>query len=282
MILAALAAWPAVAQAGSASVETHYSGCCGSGVGYYTTIRIVSEPGEVNDVGVALAADRVVVTDHAARLQAGGGCRLGEGGSVECGWPAGWASLDVSLGDGADRLTIDGRSQLRITASGDGGDDHLRGSRLGPQSLSGGEGKDVLVGGGNQDELSGGPGRDRLDGAAGADLLHEGEDRLPDVLDGGAGRDRVSYASRLVPVRVDLPARRSSDGDRLRDIEDIFGGRARDMLIGDSGPNTIRAGLVGAGDRIHGGAGDDVLEGAGADVIRGGDGDDEISGSGRD
>ena len=103
--------------------------------------------------------------------------------------------------------------------------------------------------------------------------------RAPSVdrLDGGDGEDFVSYHARRSPVSVDLadsrPDGASGEYDVLTAIESIVGGRGRDRLAGDHGPNTINGG--GGRDRLFGRDGDDELAfrtgsiscGRGADVV---------------
>jgi Ca2+-binding RTX toxin-like protein len=71
-------------------------------------------------------------------------------------------------------------------AYGASGDD-LIGGGAGSDTLIGGIGNDRLIGGADRDQLSGGAGNDSLDGGAGNDVLG-GWDGA-DVLTGGAGRD---------------------------------------------------------------------------------------------
>ncbi|WP_276199581.1 calcium-binding protein [Chelatococcus sp. XZ-Ab1] len=126
-------------------------------------------------------------------------------------------------------------------------DDRLYGTRF-ADVLEGLGGNDDLVGYAGDDSLFGGDGNDRLWGGPGVDLL-----------DGGAGRDTAVYLSSLAGVSVDLrlsgPQESAGDaaGDVLVGIENVTGSRFDDVLIGDSGNNTLRGG-------------------AGADIIDGGDG----------
>ena len=137
---------------------------------------------------------------------------------------------------GADRLI------------GEGGADVLRGG-AGPDILDGGEQNDWLVGGDGNDILSGHAGDDRLDGGAGEDQLG-----------GGEGRDWAIYTDvRWLPLSIDMSASFAVpvliDGtheDTLYSIENVRGGRAGDILIGDEHLNWL-----------YGGTGDDVLEGRG-------------------
>jgi hypothetical protein len=193
-------------------------------------------------------------------------------------------------GEGLDRFGFwsdIGPVGAELSASGGGGNDQLSG---GPANavLAGGPGADRLDGGSGDDELRGGPGADELFGGPGSDYLDGGADG--DLLNGESVGDYleperpgdvdvVDYSARSTPVSVRLddlfPGGPGSDGeagegDQLRFVEDVLGGHDDDVLIGDSGPNTI-----------DGGPGDDVLHGAhGEDRLFGRDGDDELTGGG--
>ncbi len=151
---------------------------------------------------------------------------------VACAWP----ELEVELGDGDDRLTVataasprtvsvvrNGRrleTPLGVVASGGPGNDVLTGNAasdglygggswsldgvqpvpddVGNDTVTGGDGHDVLTGDGGVDRLDGGPGDDLLDGGAGNDRLagELGSDMLDggtndDALDAGAGDDVI-------------------------------------------------------------------------------------------
>jgi len=124
-----------------------------------------------------------------------------------------------------------------------GGDDTIGGAAL----LDGGTGNDHLIlryGGTGL----GGDGDDRLDGSS-----------VADGLDGGAGIDTASYDSSGVGMTVSLAAGTASDGDVLRNIENIIGSGLADTLTGDAGTNIL-----------SGGTDNDVLAGrAGADTLNG-------------
>jgi Ca2+-binding RTX toxin-like protein len=92
-------------------------------------------------------------------------------------------SLPQYGGSGNDTLTGgDGIDLL----NGGSGNDKLFGLD-GMDSLAGGSGADTLVGGGSSDNLSGDSGADSLDGGLGADVLKG--DSGADTLNGGAGAD---------------------------------------------------------------------------------------------
>ena len=138
---------------------------------------------------------------------------------------------------------------------------------------------DVLWGGPGDDTLQGGEGDDRLIGGPGGDALH-----------GGAGSDTADYAMSDARVHVDLqspfdiddddpaPVRGGhAEGDSLQSIENIWGSRYSDELIGNHVANMLFG--RGGNDVIHGLRGDDSIWGhAGADVLTGGHGDDTLFG----
>ena len=160
---------------------------------------------------------------------------------------AGSAYGDTLLGDGlANRIR------------GEGGADQLWG-RAGNDSLYGGAGDDTLLGG------------------AGADLLH-----------GGSGRDRAQYNDATAGLRADLlsPAGNTgiAAGDSYSAVEDLYGTRFADTLLGDGGDNVIWGDAGGdqlwgraGNDTLIGGEGDDtLLGGAGGDLLSGGNGRDRV------
>lgn len=141
-----------------------------------------------------------------------------------------------------------------------GGDDTIT-TGDGNDLLKGRSGSDVLSGGGNSDELFGGNGRDWLYGGTEGDTLEggNGNDRLfgeagHDTLYGGDGNDR------------------------------IFGGLDHDVIEGGTGNDRLFGGL--GDDFIVGGAGDDHMFGGngadfiiadeGADVVDTGNGNDQV------
>ena len=124
-------------------------------------------------------------------------------------------------------------------------------------------GNDTLYGGDGDDTIFGGLGDDLIIGGPGADLM-----------DGGDGTDRLSYIDAVSRVVVDLlnGTVRGSDaaGDLFFNFEDLEGGVAGDLLLGDQMDNYI-----------HGAAGDDELQGRfGDDTLEGGAGADTLDGSG--
>ena len=182
---------------------------------------------------------------------------------------------------------------------GTNGDDRLEGTS-GPDVIAGRGGNDEIVGLGGGDVICGGAGDDEIVGSeaadwvygeAGADVLDSqgGDDHLDggdgdDVIRGGEGRDLLMHLWGAAPVTVNLVTEEASGRGRdvLDGIEDVYGTRGRDVLVGNDHPNA----LYGAdplgdsrADSISGGAGDDHLEGSGgSDDLRGGRGDDHLDG----
>jgi Ca2+-binding RTX toxin-like protein len=172
---------------------------------------------------------------------------------------------------------------------GGGADDGLYGLN-GNDWLFGGGGRDTLDGGWGNDTLFGGAGDDTLLGDFGNDWLVGGTGA--DLLNGGGGLDTASYADAATGVSVDLGAGRGytgdAAGDRILDIESLYGTNLGDIFLGSGLDNR----LDGAGgddwlfgkdgnDTLLGGQGGDVIKGgAGQDVIIGGAGSDTLSGHG--
>jgi hypothetical protein len=237
------------------------------------------------------------------------------------------ASVSASSRIGYTRMAGDaGDDQLTCTwcrLEGGEGDDSLTGGE-GSDDLHGDTGRDTMIGGGEGDSLYGGPdddtmlggdgfdslyggtllnqtgpsGRDHLDGGGSADQLSDfdGSDVGSDELIGGEGADTVlSYLGRRERVFVDLAAGngagQAGENDLLTQIENVDGGAADDVLLGNEDANRIDGGL--GDDRLDGRGGNDELismfppgnplnggppgpDPYGPDDLTGGDGDDVI------
>ena len=139
-----------------------------------------------------------------------------------------------------------------VTASGDAAGD----SYISIENLTGTVSDDLLIGDSNINVLDGSDGNDTLEGMGGADSLV-----------GGSGTDTASYAHASTAVTASLTTglggvSNSGDaaGDTYSSIENLLGSAYADLLVGDTGNNSI-----------NGGAGNDTLEGlAGADTLDGG------------
>ena len=128
-------------------------------------------------------------------------------------------------------------------------------------------GIDSVWGSSHADRITGDAGRNRFVGSAGAD-----------VLDGGDGLDIIFYVSSDAGVTVNLATGEveggHAEGDTLTGIEQVWGSRHADHLIGGDGHQLF--GWFG-NDTLEGGAGNEYLRGgAGADVLDGGEGHDAV------
>jgi Ca2+-binding RTX toxin-like protein len=283
----------------------------GDGEGFLADVQ--DTRGERNRLVVTVSPSftKITVRDTAASrtLRAQGACRLRAEGVVTC--PLGFdfpdAMINVRAGNADDTVLVRSEDAI-VTVFGGRGNDRLRHVRRYSSALTfrGGPGDDILTGSYGNDDLFGGAGSDALRGARGNDVLSgdagprrgsEAERVGDDTLDGGRGNDQASWGERRTGVRVDLRRglQRGYRGERdvLRSVEGAAGGAARDMLLGDGGPNRL-LGRRGA-DTLVGRGGDDVL-GAGArgarlfsgpvgrarDVLRCGRGDDLVTDPGLD
>lgn len=184
-----------------------------------------------------------------------------------------YATLRLSLGDGADTLSYDnatdqayyftsadlgaGEDAATHTGGVDGnsviggaGDDDLAVGEGGV--VLGGDGDDTIhaaggsiaQGGGDNDTIYSDGDESAVDGGAGNDVIQGGAERQH--LSGGDGNDTI----------------RGGDGDDF-----IYGGKGNDTLYGDGGADTIYGNS--GDDKLYGGAGQDTLSGGpGTNVVR--------------
>jgi Ca2+-binding RTX toxin-like protein len=152
-----------------------------------------------------------------------------------------------------DRVSYEGRrSAVRVDLAGDR-DDGAAGERdliaADVESITGGNGPDVLTGGLTRNVLEGGPGRDTVRGHAGADL-----------------------------ISGDAPG----SGDPKRSGDRLFGGPGDDGIQGETGADVISPGI--GRDWIEAGDGADVVwsRDGSADVVDCGDGRDTADQDRRD
>lgn len=144
------------------------------------------------------------------------------------------------------------------------------------ENVFGSEHTDVIRGDNANNLLRGRSGDDILTGNNGNDFLLG--DAGADAMDGGAGSDWAYYTTAKTALTVNLAdaslnTGTDAIGDTYVSIENIYGGPAADILIGDANNNTIRGNL--GNDAIYGGDGNDIIYGeAGADAIDGGNGVD--------
>ena len=138
-------------------------------------------------------------------------------------------------------------------------------------------GNDQIVGTATVDHIHGLGGNDIIKGGGGADII-----------DGGADHDGASYEDSDAGVSVSLVTGKghggTAEGDTLISIEDLYGSKYDDKLVGDSGDNllsgsdgndTLKGG--GGADTLKGGTGDDVMQIDGiGDHVYGGEGSDWV------
>jgi Ca2+-binding RTX toxin-like protein len=128
------------------------------------------------------------------------------------------------------------------------------------------DGNDIVYTTGGNDVVWGGGGDDTLVGSSAGETYYGGTGA--DQIRGGGGNDWARYNDAAEGVEVSLLATAGTAGeaagDRLFDIEYLWGSEFDDVLEGDNGVNIIR-----------GGAGDDQIIGRGAnDILQGYDGID--------
>lgn len=136
--------------------------------------------------------------------------------------------------------------------------------------LNGTAKRDTIKGLGGDDSLFGHQGNDILEGGTGADHL-----------DGGEGTDRAEYRKSTAGVTVNLGLNfglgGEAQGDTFYSIENVYGSRYADLLVGD-GANNVLAGRNG-NDTLQGEGGNDrLLGGNGKDILEGGDDNDRLDG----
>jgi len=207
------------------------------------------------------------------------------------------AVLTLDGGAGTDHLTLDfsALAAVRLFVAADGSIRFSTGTFRGFESLavtgtdgvdtlSGGEGGNVIDGRGGSDTLRGGTGGDILRGGDGNDTLNGlgGADELY----GGVGNDRyyIDTADYLTIIyenaaegtdtlfaSVDAGLWENIEVLRLTGTADIAGTGtdSNNTIIGNAGSNRLQG--LGGRDTLSGGAGTDVLSGgAGADRMTGG------------
>lgn len=216
----------------------------------------------------------------AAALVIAGGVALAA--NINC--EAGTTCLGTEKAD-----TMTGTNQAD-DMSGLGGGDTMRG-RDGGDMISGGDGNDeVYAGSGNDPSIEGGTGDDSLTGANGDDTYvfepRWGGDKITSEED--SGEDTLDFSSLLGSLDVDLNSSAGRDEVFSRagmlnfpsavKIENVVGGKARDVIRGNDAPNVLRGN--GGNDSLVGGDNDDALFGGlGADAFTGGPGNDALNGS---
>ena len=156
------------------------------------------------------------------------------------------------------------------TVNGTPGDDTLNGGS-GNETMNGGKGDDTLNGGAGSDTLNGGPGADTLDGGTGIDTARY-ESPTSGASSSGAGaasNSGVTIDLSGTPVNGYIIGEGGdAEGDKLKNIENLWGSPHNDTLTGDDKDNVL-----------WGRAGDDTLKGKGGnDGLIGGVGEDTMDG----
>lgn len=191
----------------------------------------------------------------------------------------GGAGDDILVVDADDRLIdVDGGEGLDVVLVDDPRGAIVDLAEVNAEMAFGGVGGDLLLttgdeaisasGQGGDDALKGGAGDDTLDGGADNDLIAGGAGA--DIIDGGAGSDTAVYAESGSAVTIDLSTGAAeggdAEGDTLSGIENLVGSDHDDLLIGDSESN-----------QLEGGVGRDTLEsGAGGENVLDGGQDDDV------
>lgn len=221
-------------------------------------------------------------------IKGNGGNDLIEGGAGgdQLHGGAGIDTLSYAKSPPGVNVSLSATGQIMVAvggdAAGDTGDgfENLTGSSFGDR-LTGNDAANVLKGGaGVYDQLFGEGGKDKLFGGAGTDEMTGGAGA--DVLNGGGGTfDSIGYNNSAVGVRIVLGRNGAetigkggeANGDRITNVENIFGSQHDDVLTGNNLAN-----------RLSGGFGNDTLNGKkGADFLSGSFGDDTlIGGKGND
>ncbi len=178
-------------------------------------------------------------------------------------------------GPGDDDLFCDGMTIPQLIASGlYNVIDHRL---LGPSTITGTPGRDLILSSGFGDRLLGGDGDDCIIAGVGDDFASgaEGDDQIfgwngEDLLDGGPGNDQL-FGWDKNDTLLGGPGNDLLDG---WDDEDVLkGGSGNDTLIGGKDIDVLEGGA--GKDDLSGGFNDDILDGgAGADTIDGGPDDD--------
>ncbi len=232
------------------------------------------EPGEVNTVTVHTTVAGITIADSTAELTTtANGCTSADAHTVSC--EGTFTTLTADLGDANDQLTVTGR-YLTLELAGGAGNDAIDLTGVTPVSddarfgASGDDGDDELRGGVSDEVFSGGPGAD--------------------VIDGADGLDEADYSDHADGILIDLTRAggqgAQGEGDSLTGIESVFGGVGDDILRGNGEANFLRGNQ--GRDRLLGRGGGDTLQGdghevdeedpgpTGGDSARGGGGRDRI------
>ncbi len=209
---------------------------------------------------------------------------------------SGTVNSSVSLDAGKDTFTNSGS----IFGDVDLGSENDKASNKGIISgqINLGAGDDKFTGGNQGENIFDGTGKDSIKSGAGDDSIDLAADGQSDTVDGGAGaHDSVFYAFTAVArVVINLDKVNHTDVltgvvaikntaagadigiDKLKNIENVDGGKGNDLIFGNSADNRLRGYL--GDDTIYGGAGNDDIGGFnGADILSGEAGADVFEGN---
>lgn len=193
-----------------------------------SVLRYSAVPSDVNQVVITQTGSSIVIDDRVFIL-AGQGCIYPDGNDqtvVRCNG-SGVSNIVIFGGDRDD--SIDNLlSQTDGELHGGTGNDSLRGSDSGNDTLFGDDGNDNLAGQSLADRVFGGNGADNLAGWRGNDELDGGPGN--DFVVGEQGNDRVIGDSGEDMLRGD-------DGD-----DHLIGNADNDNLDGGSGNNRLNGG----------------------------------------
>ena len=223
------------------------------------TIHYEAAAGQANLVTVGDAGDAYTLADTGVTAVADadgpGGCEV-SGNVATC--PAGGVRfIRVSVSDLDDFVTITTAVPGHTFVNAGPGND----------TVNGGPGEDQFFGRAGGDALTGNDGDDTLDGGPGDPTLE-----TFDILEGGAGQDTLSYASRTLPVAVDLARQFAVDDDGtvdgLASLERVVGGLGDDEIIGSAASETLLGGPGGydGADTLCGDLGNDTVDYANKDA----------------
>ncbi|MFJ5487212.1 hypothetical protein ACIKTA_06070, partial [Hansschlegelia beijingensis] len=185
--------------------------------------------------------------------------RAGDGGNDTL---IGGGGVDyLSGGADDDLIIVSGDSD---NASGDDGDDVIRGSEVADWNLSGGADNDSIFAAGGADYLYGGTGDDSLDGGAGDDRMYgdRGNDTyVVDSLNDQILSETAETGVDLVQSSVDWTLGDFLENLTLTGAANLrgTGNELNNRITGNAGSNTLLG--LGGSDTLDGGGGADRMEG---------------------
>ncbi|MHC4878023.1 MAG: hypothetical protein ACYTGL_16330, partial [Planctomycetota bacterium] len=213
-------------------------------------------------LGVLGSEDADTVTDTASTITS-------NGGTVTL---ADIDRADLTLGSGADSVTLDELTTPLVIDAG-AGDDSVDASGLTAVSVTvfGGDGEDTILGGEQADELYGDAGDDIITGGMGDDVIYgrEGFDQIAgnegdDAVDGGDGVDVIDW---VIGDGFDTV----SGGSDASDIMNFFADGSANVISVNGGDQVINISVDGETSAVLGVEFVNIDSGAGGDTIAVGD-----------